>query len=143
GGFDGVSPLQLASAYAAFGNGGVYNEPSTVRKIVFPDGKEWEPEQKPHQAMQDYTAYMITDMLKTVITTGTGAQANIPGIPVAGKTGSTNIPKEIRDQYGIGSGLLDSWFVGYTTEYSLAVWSGYPSLKAKDSDEIQYIRSDG
>lgn len=143
GGFDGVSPLQLASAYAAFGNGGVYHEPSTVRKIVFPDGKEWEPEQKPHQAMQDYTAYMITDMLKTVITTGTGAQANILGIPVAGKTGSTNIPKEIRDQYGIGSGLLDSWFVGYTTEYSLAVWSGYPSLKAKDSDEIQYIRSDG
>lgn len=143
GGFDGASPLDLASAYAAFGNGGMYNEPSTVRKIVFPDGKEWEPEQKPHQAMQDYTAYMITDMLKTVITSGTGADANIPGIPVAGKTGSTNIPKEIREQYGIGSGLLDSWFVGYTTEYSLAVWSGYPSLKAKDSDEIQYIQSDG
>lgn len=143
GGFDGASPLDLASAYAAFGNGGMYNEPSTVRKIVFPDGKEWEPEQKPHQAMQDYTAYMITDMLKTVITSGTGADANIPDIPVAGKTGSTNIPKEIREQYGIGSGLLDSWFVGYTTEYSLAVWSGYPSLKAKDSDEIQYIQSDG
>ncbi|MEI3605688.1 PBP1A family penicillin-binding protein [Pseudogracilibacillus sp. SE30717A] len=143
GGFDGASPLDLASAYAAFGNGGMYNEPSTVRKIVFPNGKEWEPEQKPHQAMQDYTAYMITDMLKTVITSGTGADANIPGIPIAGKTGSTNIPKEIREQYGINSGLLDSWFVGYTTEYSLAVWSGYPSLKAKNSDEIQYIQSDG
>ncbi|MTW86048.1 PBP1A family penicillin-binding protein [Virgibacillus dakarensis] len=142
GGFDGVSPLQMAEAYAAFGNGGTYHEPFTVKKIVFPSGKEWKPEPKSHDAMHDYTSYMITDMLKTVISSGTGTQANIPGIPVAGKTGSTNIPQEIQDQYGLGDGLLDSWFVGYTPQYSLAVWTGYPSLKNKDGD-VQYIRYDG
>src|SRR5699024_11062998 len=142
GGFDGVSPLQMAAAYAAFGNGGTYNEPSAVKKVVFPDGKEWEPETESHVAMQDYTAYMITDMLKTVMVSGTGTQANIAGIPVAGKTGSTNIPAEERIKYGIGDGLRDSWFSGYTTEYSLAVWTGYPSLKNEDGD-VQYIRYDG
>ncbi|MEW9676935.1 PBP1A family penicillin-binding protein [Lentibacillus sp. L22] len=142
GGFDGVSPLQMAGAYAAFGNGGKYHEPSTVKKIVFPDGKKWKPKSKPKNAMHDYTAYMITDMLKTVVASGTGTQANIPGIPVAGKTGTTNIPNDIKDQYGLGDGVLDSWFVGYTPQYSLAVWTGYPSLKNKDGD-VQYIRYDG
>src|SRR5690625_6236277 len=92
--------------------------------------------------MQDYTAYMITDMLKTVVASGTGTQANVDGIPVAGKTGSTNIPQEVKAEYGLGNGVIDSWFSGYTTEYSLAVWTGYPSLKNKDGD-IQYIRYDG
>src|SRR5699024_2726179 len=72
----------------------------------------------------------------------TGTQANVDGIPVAGKTGSTNIPQEVKAEYGLGNGVIDSWFSGYTTEYSLAVWTGYPSLKNKDGD-IQYIRYDG
>ena len=143
GGFDGASPLQMAGAYAAFGNGGEYNQPLSVKKIVYPDGKEWEPEEnKPTEAMQDYTAYMTTDMLKTVITSGTGSQANVPELPIAGKTGSTNIPEDIRNEYGIYSGLLDSWFVGYTPQYALAVWTGYPSFKNKDG-EPQYIIEDG
>lgn len=142
GGFEGVSPLQMASGYAAFGNGGTYNEPSTVKKVVYPDGKEWEPELESETAMHDYTAYMMTDMLKTVMTSGTGTQANIDGLPLAGKTGSTNIPKEDRDQYGIDDGLRDAWFSGYTTDYSLAVWTGYPSFKNEDGD-VQYIKYDG
>lgn len=142
GGFDPVSPLQMAEAYAAFGNGGTYNEPFTVEKIVFPDGDEWEPETKSHEAMHDYTAYMITDMLKTVITSGTGTQANVNGIPLAGKTGSTNIPQDKKDEYGIGDGLRDSWFAGYTPQYSLAIWTGYPSLTDEDGNP-QYIRYDG
>lgn len=142
GGFDGVSPLEMAAAYAAFGNGGTYNEPSAVKKVIFPDGEEWEPKSEAHDAMKDYTAYMVTDMLKTVMTSGTGTQANIAGIPVAGKTGSTNIPEEDRQKYGIGDGLRDSWFAGYTTDYSLAVWTGYPSLKSEDGD-VQYIQYDG
>ncbi|MEN1967897.1 PBP1A family penicillin-binding protein [Lentibacillus sp. N15] len=142
GGIDGVSPLQLAGAYAAFGNGGTYNKPQTVKKIKFPDGKEWKPKSKGQDAMHDYTAYMITDMLKTVVATGTGTQANIQGLPIAGKTGSTNIPKDIKDKYGIWDGLLDSSFVGYTPQYSLAIWTGYTSLKDKDGN-VQYIKYDG
>src|SRR5699024_5038607 len=61
---------------------------------------------------------------------------------MAGKTGSTNIPEEERIKLGIHDGLRDSWFSGYTTEYSLAVWTGYPSLTNDDGD-VQYIKYDG
>src|SRR5699024_3211314 len=141
GGFEGVSPLQMAAAYAAFGNGGTYNAPSAVQKVVFPDGKEWEPEVTSEKAMEDYTAYMVTDMLKSVMLSGTGTKANVDGIPMAGKTGSTNIPEEERIKLGIHDGLRDSWFSGYTTEYSLTVWTGYPSHTNDDSD-VQYIKYD-
>src|SRR5699024_7315761 len=58
------------------------------------------------------------------------------------KTGSTNIPEEERIKLGIHDGLRDSWFSGYTTEYSLAVWTGYPSLTNDDGD-VEYIKYDG
>lgn len=141
GGFkDGVSPLQLAGAYAAFGNEGVFNEPHTVRKIVYLDGKEKNLQPKPVQAMSDYTAYMITDMLKTVVTEGTGDMANIPGLPLAGKTGTNELPDDI-----YGSGVTDAWFAGYTTRYSAAVWTGYDEIsqdsfvKMEDSHNAKLI----
>lgn len=125
GGFEyGVSPLELAGAYAAFGNEGEFNEPHTVRKIVYPDGKEKNLQPKPVQAMSDYTAYMITDMLKTVVAEGTGQMAHIPGLPVAGKTGTNELPDHI-----YGSGVTDAWFAGYTTRYTAAVWTGYDDIK--------------
>src|SRR5699024_1378630 len=143
GGFNGVSPLQMAGAYAAFGNEGVYNEPFSVEKIVYPDGEEKKLESlKSEAVMHDYTAYMVTDMLKSVVTSGTGTQVNVPGLPLAGKTGTTNIPNDIRQQYNISNGVLGSWFVGYTPQYSLAIWTGYPSLKDEDGD-IQYMLEDG
>jgi penicillin-binding protein 1A len=121
GGFKkGISPLQLAGAYAAFGNEGIYHKPYTVRKIVYPNGKEIKLSSKPVKAMSDYTAYMMTDMLKTVVKEGTGRLANIPGLPLAGKTGTTNLPENI-----YGEGTSDAWFVGYTTRYTAAVWTGY------------------
>lgn len=124
GGFEyGVSPLELAGAYSAFGNEGVYNEPHTVRKIVYMDGKEKNLQPKSVQAMSDYTAYMITDMLKTVVTAGTGDMANIPGLPLAGKTGTNELPDDI-----YGYGVTDAWFAGYTTQYTAAVWTGYDKI---------------
>lgn len=138
GGFDGVSPLQMAAAYAAFGNGGTYHQPHTVRKITFPSGKDVKPETKSDVVMEDYTAYMMTDILKTVMDRGTGTKANIAGLPVAGKTGTTNIPKDFKEEYGIHDGVRDSWFTGYTTQYALSVWTGYPSL-TDDDDNAQYI----
>lgn len=114
-----VTPLQLAGAYRAFGNGGIYNEPYAVTKVEFPDGKVVELKPTPEPVMADYTAYMVTDMLKSVLTESyaTGGRANIPGLPVAGKTGTTNLPND--------QGVNNAWFAGYTTNYTIAVWTGY------------------
>ncbi|MCM3713546.1 PBP1A family penicillin-binding protein [Alkalihalobacillus oceani] len=127
GGFrDGISTLHLAGAYAAFGNNGTYTKPYTVRKIVFPDGREINMAPESQKAMSDYTAYMITDMLKTAVTDGTGTTANIPGLPMAGKTGTTNFDEDTRRTHGIPENEVpDIWFAGYTTNYTAAVWTGF------------------
>lgn len=125
GGFkNGISPMQLAGAYSAFGNEGIYNEPHTVRKIEYPDGKVKKFQPESIQAMSDYTAYMLTDMMKTVVNEGTGTMANIPGLPLAGKTGTNELPDDI-----YGQGVTDAWFAGYTTRYTAAVWTGYDKIK--------------
>ncbi|RJS59508.1 PBP1A family penicillin-binding protein [Bacillus sp. PK3_68] len=141
GAMSGISPLDLSGAYAAFGNGGTYNKPHTVKKIVLPDGDtEVRNDVKPKEAMSDYTAYMITDMLKDVVDEGTGRLANIPGLPLAGKTGTTNYTAKEKREWNIpSSGSPDSWFVGYTTNYTAAIWTGYESKKeylSKDSQKI-------
>src|SRR5690625_4968744 len=103
-----VTPLQLAGAYRAFGNEGIYNEPYAVTKVEYPDGKVVDLKPEPEAAMSDYTAYMVTDMLKTAITSGTGrTYANIPGLAVAGKTGTTTSPH-------FEKGSTDEWFSCYT-----------------------------
>ncbi|WP_404452817.1 PBP1A family penicillin-binding protein [Virgibacillus necropolis] len=112
-----TSPLELAGAYRAFANEGIYNEPYSVTKVVFPDGKEVDTKPEPEAVMSDYTAYMVTDMLKTAISEGTGKNADIPGLPVAGKTGTTNVVGKDRAN--------NSWFSGYTTNYTISVWTGY------------------
>lgn len=138
----GVSPMQLAGAFAAFGNEGVYHKPYTIRKVVFPDGRTIEPDHEPKAAMHDYTAYMITDMLKSVITDshGTGTQVNLPGLPVAGKTGSVGLDQKFKKKHNVqdSSSLSDEWFTGYTSEYTASVWTGYPSLADKDGN-VHYM----
>ncbi|WP_100373036.1 transglycosylase domain-containing protein [Bacillus sp. FJAT-45037] len=132
----GISPLELAGAYAAFGNEGTYNEPHAVRKVVFPDGKEINMQPENVEAMSDYTAYMVTDMLQTVVDEGTGRHAGIDGVTIAGKTGTTNFNEETKDKYNIDEGVPDVWFAGYSPNYTAAVWTGYPRV-----DENNYIRS--
>ncbi|RYG73583.1 PBP1A family penicillin-binding protein [Lentibacillus lipolyticus] len=118
GGNIGTNPMEIAGAYRAFANGGIYNEPYTVTKVEFPEtGKTVNLKPEPEAVMSDSTAYMITDMLKTVVTQGTGTMANISGLPVAGKTGTTT-----RDNV---EGSPDAWFSGYTTNYTISVWTGY------------------
>lgn len=129
-----VTPLQLAGAYRAFGNEGIYNEPYAVTKVEFPDGKVVELKPEPEAVMSDYTAYMITDMLKSALSPspiGTGSNANIPGLHMAGKTGTTNIPND--------GGVNNSWFSGYTTNYTIAVWTGYKeNNKAIENTQIPH-----
>jgi penicillin-binding protein 1A len=138
GGFEtGISPLTLAGAYQSFGNGGVYTKPTTIRKVEFPDGRVIEVDPEPKAAMKDYTAYMITDMLKDVMARGTGKQANISGLHLAGKTGTTNFDKELREKYGMPSDATkDAWMAGYTTTYTAAVWTGYDSYQDDNGDAL-------
>jgi len=76
--------------------------------------------------MKDYTAFMITDMLKSVVQSGTGRSANVPGVNIAGKTGSTNFDEETRKKYDIPrGGMPDVWFTGYSPDYTISVWTGY------------------
>ncbi|MBB6283172.1 transglycosylase domain-containing protein [Geobacillus subterraneus] len=136
-----VSPLQMAGAYSAFGNNGVYIKPYAVTKIVFPDGTEMDLKPKPKRVMHDYTAYMITDMLKSVVRSGTGQSANVPGVEVAGKTGTTNYGPSGAKFDLPENAVPDSWFVGYTPNYTAAVWTGFSkrSSTADLSKEEQRI----
>ncbi|MCM3118855.1 penicillin-binding protein [Neobacillus sp. MER 74] len=121
-----VSPLAMAGAYSAFGNKGSYNKPHFVQKVVLPNGKVVHFTEKSKRVMQDYTAYMVTDMLRSVVTNGGGAMANVPGLYVVGKTGTTNFDAPTRAKFGYPENATnDSWFVGYTPQYTMAVWTGY------------------
>lgn len=122
----GISTEKMAAAYAAFANGGTYNEPLYINKIKYQDGSEEKFENKGKKAMEPYTAYMITDILKDVISKGTGTYAQIPNLFQAGKTGTSNYTDdELAKIPHYGSISPDVMFTGYTTHYSLSVWAGY------------------
>ncbi|GLC86997.1 transglycosylase domain-containing protein [Lysinibacillus piscis] len=132
-----MSPIQMAAAYAAFGSDGVYHAPHAITKILYRDGKttkNYTPE--PIVAMSDSTAYMVTDMLRDVVSTkpdASGTAASVAGLDIAGKTGTTNYSSDEFTKYNLPStSVPDSWFAGYTTNYSIAIWSGYE----KRSDPI-------
>ncbi|WP_242217449.1 transglycosylase domain-containing protein [Bacillus cereus group sp. BfR-BA-01380] len=121
-----ASPLDIAGAYASFASGGVYHKPHFVTKVVYPDGKEVNFTPKGKRVMKDSTAYMITDMMRSVVSSGTGKAANIPSLDVAGKTGTTNYDAKKLREYGFPeTASPDSWFAGYTPQYTMAVWTGY------------------
>lgn len=121
-----LSTEQLAGGYGAFANGGVYSKPYYVNKIVYQDNTEVTFKPESSQAMKDTTAYMITDVLKDVVQDGTGVVANIDGLIQAGKTGTSNYDETVYDKIiGDKNGTPDVSFVGYTTNYVVAVWTGY------------------
>lgn len=118
------STLQNAAAYAAFANEGIYHKPQYINTIITADGESKKFASSGKQAMQPSTAYMITDMLKQVITEGTGTRASISGLYQAGKTGTNAYPSDIASKFP-SSASMDSWFNGYTKHYSVSVWVGY------------------
>ena len=108
----GISTLEMASAYGAFPNGGVYVEPICYTKVVDADGTVLlERTANTNQAMNKGVAFIMTDILRTTVSKGIARGAAINGQPVAGKTGTTT------DNY-------DAWFVGFTPQYSAALWIG-------------------
>ncbi|UJA18918.1 glycosyl transferase [Thermoleophilia bacterium SCSIO 60948] len=109
----GVSPLEMADAYATLASGGVHHEQTAIDRVEFPNGEVDEPEQQASQRVfSDGVAATVTDVLESNVEGGTGTEANY-GCPAAGKTGTTDANADV-------------WFVGYTPNVSTAVWVGYP-----------------
>jgi penicillin-binding protein 1A len=109
----GVTPLDMASAYATLANGGVYNTPYVIQKVEDRNGRviiQHEPAPKP--VISPQTARLVTEILRQNVTSGTGTAAALgTGQPAAGKTGTH-------------TGSYDAWFVGYTPQLATAVWIG-------------------
>jgi len=117
----GVSALEMADAYATIANGGYHIPPTAITKVVFGDGSSvnlGDPPRK--QVFSDGEAAAAINVMKGVITQGTGTAANY-GCPAAGKTGTT-------------SNFTDAWFVGFTPKLSTAVWVGYPNATTSMND---------
>ena len=124
GAFTGTNPLQMSAAYAAFSNGGYYNEPYTVEKIVLRQtGETIKHKEKKKKVMSDATAYMISSVLQDVALTG----GSIPN--VAAKTGTTNFDEITVKSKGLPSDAIrDSWVVGFSTKTVIGMWYGYNKI---------------
>lgn len=115
---NGVTPLELASAYATIANGGMYNKPRFYTKILDSSNNliiDNKVESK--RAMKESTAYMLNECLQEVITNGTATgYVKVGNMPLAGKTGNSNYD-------------YDQWFCGFTPYYTIACWNGYDTNK--------------
>ena len=123
----GVSPLEMASAYATLAAGGIRREPLAIRRVVFPGGRSERPNRKPpRRVVSEAVAYEVTRLLHDNITggTGTAAYTGCPG--QAGKTGTTDR-------------LTDAWFTGYQPNLATAVWVGYPESNAIEMSSVHGI----
>jgi len=113
----GVTPLEMASAYATLASGGIHHEATAVARVEFPNGDVDEPDPGAgERVLSEGEAYEVTRLLEGVITQGTGAGYTSIGCQAAGKTGTSEE-------------LSDAWFAGYTPRYSTAVWVGHPQTR--------------
>lgn len=118
GGLNGVTVKEMTNAYATISNYGAFNEAYMIEKITDSNGKViYQHQVKPSAAFSEETAYLMTDMLRTVITSGTAKDLmskfkHYGKIPIVGKTGST------QDD-------ADAWFIGYSPDITVGVWAGY------------------
>ncbi len=118
---DGVSVLEMAAAYSSLPNGGIYNSPKTYTKVVNNKGEVLlEKGISERRAISEDAAYIMCDIMKDVVSSGTAAGNQIPGMDTAGKTGTTDNSK-------------DRWFSGFTPYYCGTVWYGYDVPKVISS----------
>ncbi len=131
GGFTyGFTALDIANAYATFANNGTFVEATSIEKILNRNGEEVALIQKTNRAMSEATAFMINDILHTNMLYGASRVVNIEDGYYAGKTGQSNYSKEITDKYNFPENTTnDSWFVGYSNNFTCAVWLGYPTIQ--------------
>lgn len=113
----GVSPVELAAAYAPLGNGGVYYDPYFIERILDANGSVvYKHEAKGERVISAQTAYLMTNLLQSVTSSGTGAKLSTAGTPVAGKTGTNSIA---------GGGNRDIWMAAYNSKLSVVAWMGF------------------
>lgn len=128
GAFTGVSPVQLAAAYQAFGNGGIYNEPHSYRKIIYKlsyGEVEEELEYESHRAMKETTAYIMS----TILTNVTSSKTKIKGTDIATKTGTSSYDEKTLKNNNLPKTVVqDSWTATFTKSHSIAIWYGYDEL---------------
>lgn len=108
----GISPLEMTAAFSTFPSGGIYREPKLYSSVTDSDGNILlEAQPKETRVWDEGVAWIMTDILQSVVSSGTGTNARIGTQPVGGKTGTTT------NQY-------DVWFAGFSPEYSCATWEG-------------------
>ncbi|HEY9787740.1 MAG TPA: transglycosylase domain-containing protein, partial [Candidatus Obscuribacterales bacterium] len=117
-GYCAVSPLEMTTAYATLARGGIYMKPQFVRRIESEDAKDvrdYVP--TPHRALHANPVAQLVDMMQDVVAYGTGTRAKLPGLAVAGKTGTADQSKDI-------------WFIGFTPDTITTVWAGNDQNKS-------------
>ena len=143
----------MAGAFASFGNKGYYNKPSTIVKVFNANGKELPNiKDEPVKAMSEETAYLITNVLKGVLSSnGTSPNGKVANFDMAGKSGSSTFDDSAYYNYGIDvvNSTKDSWMIGYTTDYTVAVWQGADmvdsaakALSSEQANTTQVIMAD-
>ena len=122
----GVTNLELTAAYASIANGGTYIKPRLYTKIIDHDGNVLiDNVPKKQEALQETTAWLLTNAMQDVLTVGTGKQANFEGMALAGKSGTTTKNK-------------DALFAGFSPYYSLVVWGGYDDNTRQENGTTSY-----
>lgn len=140
GAWNGVSPVQLAGAYAAFGSGGYYTTPYSFTKLVYTEtGDEYTPDTTREKVMKPQTAYILSTVLQGV----TPSNVKVKGTQIASKTGTTSYDSKFVRSFGLNDSVIpDMWTVTYSTDYSVAIWYGYPEwLTAEAVKNKHYLKN--
>lgn len=141
GGFEGVSSLQAAAAYATFARGGTYIEPYSYTSFELVEtGEVVTVKPKKIQAMSDATAYIITMILKYAVTSGNVGAGSVSGTDLCAKTGTSTIDAAAKKAANIkGSVIGDSWTVAFSPDYAIATWYGYSPQIDQQPDKLYYL----
>lgn len=136
----GVTPLEMAEAYACFANGGYHIETHAVTKIEYRStGEVVEFDEDKEKVMSDSTAYLMNNVLKYAVDYAFSGGAKVYGMSVAAKTGTSNLDSATAKAKGLPEGLAnDLWTVAYTPEHAVALWYGYETT---DKDHFMYSAS--
>ncbi len=139
GAFDSTSPMQMAGAYQIFSNGGYYTEPYLVSKIILRStGEEINASVETKQVISDSTAYMITDVLKDIVSNRMRNGRYKITDNFAAKTGTTNYDSSLWKRYPnlASDAVKDCWVMGYTNKTVISLWYGYKDLDPEHLDRV-------